>query len=209
MKIRSKLINTFNSSCQIIEVNKTLGIYPIFKNAKSSLERWACDNKLNWVENNNIEKFDIIKIFLRTPKDRIISGIHTYIWQNDLENKIDEVLSKIKNIEVINKHFVPQYYWILHLSKFYKKNLDIQNYLEVLKITPLRRGPWNINGPYNNIPAFVKQEKKWVELNLNIKEKIEKYIPEEYLKLDNELYSKFLNKKINIKEIINHFHALS
>lgn len=196
MKIKSKLIGAFNSPCQVIEISKTQGIYPIFKNAKSSLQHWASDNKLMWVNDNNIKKLNLINIFLREPQERFISGIHTHIWQNNLENNIDEILINIKNIKIINKHFIPQYYWILHLSKYFTGIIKLQSYLEILKITTRREGPWT------------KMEKKWKKLDNTTKEKIEKHIPQEYLKLDNELYSKFLNKTINIKKIIDYFHAL-
>lgn len=196
MKLASKLVRAFISPCEVIEVNKDIGIYPIFKNARSSLEHWAMDNNLNVVRNNNIRNFTSIKIFLREPQERIISGIHTYIWQNNLENKLDQILVDIKNTKIINKHFVPQYYWILHLSKHFFGNVDIQNYSEVLKLTFRREGPWT------------DVKKKWAQLDLNTKEKIIKHIPKNYLEIDNHLYSKFLNKTINIGEIIKYFHAL-
>jgi hypothetical protein len=113
-------------------------VYPIFKNASSSLRLEQPQQGWKSIYNNNIKNIDCpITVFVRDPRERFISGVNTFVQhcieQNHLD--IDTVLYFVKNFLFLNRHYAPQVYWLINLSKYTKSTLLIQSVDEVKNLT--------------------------------------------------------------------------
>ena len=113
----------FPDSCEVIEVVPSQHyVYPIFKNASSSLRH--TQNLKQWpsIYDQDIGKIDNpITVYLRDPKQRFISGINTFVQhcQRDYpELDKNTILHFAKNYLWLNRHFCPQFFWLVNLSRF-------------------------------------------------------------------------------------------
>ena len=184
-----KWITLTTADCEVIKFSKNLNIYPIFKNGRSSLTVYAKDNNLPVVKNKDISGLTDITVYIRDPIERFISGVHTFFYLNQLKiNDLD--LKKIDNFENINRHFMPQSIWLLHLYKFYENDISLKDVKEVYNLIPLREGPW-----YNNtIP--------WTPITEEQKNQIKKLNHKKFTDIDYRVLNKYLDKKINLKKIV-------
>ena len=96
---------------------------------------------------------------------------------------LDEVYlcnSSNENCKLINKHFAPQYVWLMHLQKFHKGTVTLY--------------------PFKDIKKFTKKHThKWSTLSATEKEpvaQIEEFVDKDFLLL------KYLNKTLTIKELL-------
>lgn len=84
----------------------------IFKNASSSLDRQGY--KLATTE--EILEARTIIAYWREPISRFISGVSTFVQQSDIS--VDTAVRYL----FLNKHYAPQFYSIINLSRFMGKN---------------------------------------------------------------------------------------
>ena len=106
-------------------------VYPIFKNASSSLEQLAVNKH---VVNRSFDKStELVTVFWREAQTRFNSGVNTYI---ELNQQLDEdtLVSLIERGELVDRHFMPQYMWLCHLYKNYTGQIHILS-LDDLKIS--------------------------------------------------------------------------
>jgi hypothetical protein len=62
-----------------------------------------------------------IRIFLRDPRERFLSGINTYLQHLEAEgNDLDQhtVLYFVNRYLFLNRHYAPQFFWLLNLARF-------------------------------------------------------------------------------------------
>ena len=161
-------------------------IYPIFKNGKSSIEMFANSNNCQWLINSQCNRADCVTVFIRQPKDRFISGVHSFIEFERRKNKnldYETMLYAIQHHRVTNEHFEPQFFWIKKLGKYYNGDLYLQDVEKLLDLIPNRNRP--------GIPDITTGQKN----------KIQK-IKFNDLIFDNILFDKYLGEKIKIAELI-------
>ena len=134
----------FPDSCEVLEiVPSQLYVFPIFKCGKSSL--YETIPLTNWkiLHNEEINKVsDSITVFLRDPKSRFISGVNTYlqhIMHNHPNFDEDTILWFVDNYLFLNRHYSPQFFWLITLAKYLPPTARIrfENYLNVSKLTTL------------------------------------------------------------------------
>jgi hypothetical protein len=113
-----------NTDCKVYRINGNY-VYPIFKNASSSLHQ-VHDQVLH---NEEITQCDDIHILIRDPADRFVSGINTYTKQQNME--IDEVMKQLKEGELMDRHFSPQWIWLLHLRRFYNGKVTLRAFEKI------------------------------------------------------------------------------
>lgn len=106
-------------------------VYPIFKNGSTSLRK---SNYLA-VSNQELKNLTNIEVFVRNPHDRFLSGVQTYINKLGHEYDSQTVLNLISQNLYLNRHFCPQLYWILNLSRFTSATLTIKPVEELSLIT--------------------------------------------------------------------------
>ena len=161
-------------------------VYPIFKNGKSSIEIYATDNNCKWLINSQCNRASCVTVFIRPPKERFISGVHSFIEFEKRKNKnldYETMLYAIQNHGVTNEHFEPQFFWIKKLGKHYNGDLYLQDVGKLLDLIPNRNRP--------RIPDITPAQKN----------KIQK-IKFNDLIFDNVLFDKYLGEKIKITDLI-------
>jgi len=186
------LKNLLITDCEVIQMSNEIYIYPIFKNGRSSCFVYARENSLNILKNIEISHLKKITIFLRSPKERFVSGVHTffYLKQKKISNNI---LKKIENFEITDKHFIPQYLWLLHLKKYYNGLVELKSVSELYDWIPYRSGPW----ADNIIP--------WSPLTQQDKDKILSINYKDYINTDETILKKYLNQTIELNTLIKEF----
>ena len=121
----NKLLNT---DCIVVEVGPHT-VYPIFRVGSTSLVA-AADKKYT---NEQIAKCKHIDILIRDPGERFVSGLNQYSRNNNLDVK--ETWELINKGQLHDRHFTPQYVWLLHLYKFYKGAVTLKPFRDIKKIT--------------------------------------------------------------------------
>jgi hypothetical protein len=182
-------IKLITADCEVIKFPDNLNVYPIFKNGRSSLTIYAEANNLPIIKNEDISSLTNITIYIRDPLERFVSGVHTFFYQNQLKiNK--ENLNRINNFEIVDRHFMPQSFWLLHLYKFYRGDVILKDVKEVYDIVPLREGPWT----NNTLP--------WTKLDEQKKKQIKTLDCKKFIDIDNHILRGYMNKKIKLYKII-------
>ena len=125
----NKLLNT---DCTVIDIGPHT-VYPIFRVGYTSLIADAGNTYIN----KQISKCQHIDILIRDPGDRFVSGINEYCKQNNLD--VEETWNLVEQDKLVDRHFAPQYVWLLHLYKFYKGTITIRPFKHIKKITSVHK----------------------------------------------------------------------
>ena len=176
----------FTTDCQIIVLDANNSVYPIFKNGKTSLFHYAEEKKLKKLKNEQLQHIKKIKVFLRDPLQRFVSGVHTVIELEKINN-IDVFLKDVECFKTYNRHFIPQFYWLLHLSKYFKGVIELALVNELYELIPTRDGPpiKKLTGP---------RKKKILSINNKM-----------YVDVDYKLMNKYIGQTVELEKIIKEF----
>ena len=173
LKAWNKLLNT---DCIVVGIGPHT-VYPIFRVAQSTLMA-VCDRKYI---NKEIEDCNHIEIMIREPEARFVSGVNEYCRQNKLD--VESTWEKINQGHLHDRHFTPQYLWLLHLYKWYKGFVTIRPFTHIKNITDVHKHP---SGSITQVP-----------------------ICESFVAVDRHL-TKYYNQTVNIGYLIKRYrHALS
>ena len=187
------LTDVLTADCEVVKFNDEQFFYPIFKNGSSSLTTYARKNNLLFLKNREISNCKKITVFLRSPIERFVSGVHTFFYLTNNQLIDTAILKKIENFEIINRHFIPQYLWLLHLYKYFRGTIEFRSVSELYNIIPNRGGPWSNNAtPWK---AITQEEKDKI---LSIKHK-------KYIEIDEKIIKKYMNESVELKKIIREF----
>jgi len=179
--------------CEVINFHNEKFVYPIFKNGRSSLTIYANKNKLSFLRNEEISHVKKITVFLRPAKERFLSGVHTFFYLHKNQLIDDSTLKKIESFDIIDRHFVPQYYWLYHLFKYYDGIIELKPVEELYKWIPNRDGPWSGNASV------------WKPLTKEIKDKILSIEHKKYIEVDEKIIGAYMNQSVQLKKIIAEF----
>ena len=182
----SKLLNT---TCEAIRVEPYGFVtYPIYKNGRTSLWEYATDNNCKTFINEELKTLDHIIVYLRNPLERFISGVHTYLEFENLGSQEDTILKQIEEMTVCDSHFVPQFIWLIHLSKYFKGTVRIDSVSELYQAIPNRGSP--------PIPEITNKRKQ----------KIKKINSKNYTDVDEKIIEKYMCKSIKLETLIKEFY---
>ena len=107
---------------------------------------------------------------------------------------IDEyTLKKIESFDIIDRHFIPQYLWLLHLHKYFDGTVEFKSVLELFGLIPNRDGPWT-----NNPSPWKVITKKDKDKILSIKHK-------KYTEVDEKIIKKYMNRSVKLEKLIKEF----
>jgi hypothetical protein len=179
-----KLVTT---DCRVIQLSDTMFVYPMYKNGSTSLEYYSKKNHLNIFKNKEISKLKNITVFLRNPIDRFISGVHSYLEYEKIKD-IDKELKKIERFEILDRHFIPQYFWLLHLLKYFNGDLEIKSVSDLYALIPNRGTPVDVRK--------ITEERK---------EKIRSVNYKKCIAVDEQIIKKYMNKNVKLKKLIKEF----
>lgn len=184
--IKKHFTKLFTSDVEVLKINNDY-LLKILKNGSTSYGQFAKKNKLSFLKNNQIKKINHINIFLRKPTERFASGVNAYCCFN---NKIlnDNLLKDIENFRLVDKHFVPQIFYLFHLFKFYKQTVKLQPLENLKKYMPNHDKPHYDHSNYNDRKKLI----------LSIEHK--KYIEDDELLIKN-----YLNKTVKLESLVEEF----
>jgi hypothetical protein len=120
------------TDCNVIDT-KNHTIYPIFRTGWTSLTSEA----IKTYTNEEISVCKNINVLIRDPKDRFISGLNYYCQYKKLDLK--ETWTLVKNGKLIDRHFVPQFVWLMHLYKFYRGTITIKPFESIGEFTNIHK----------------------------------------------------------------------
>jgi hypothetical protein len=132
----------FPDSCEVIQVASQQFVYPIFKCGRSSLTWKMASRDWTFVAEKDIANINTpIRIFVRDPRERFLSGINTYLQHLDAEgNDLDQhtVLYFVNRYLFLNRHYAPQFFWLLNLARFARPDTPVtfSSMLEIGQLTP-------------------------------------------------------------------------
>ena len=119
----------FPDRCEVIEVIPSQRyVYVIFKNGHTSF--FTPQKKNNWPIriNQQIQRINTIDVIIRNPKDRLISGINTFI-QHTLRDNPDLDPGTVEwfalNYISLNRHYASQFIWLLNLARYLNPNATL------------------------------------------------------------------------------------
>lgn len=166
-----------NTDCKVLQVGEHT-VYPIFKNGFSSLTK--ASTKV--YTDQEISQCNNIHVLVRDPEQRFVSGVNEYCNINNVG--IERTYELIKQGKIMDRHFAPQYLWLVHLYKFYKGNVTLKPFTYIQNITSIHE----------------------ITIGDN---KIEVEALEDFVSVDRQLM-KLVNQTHDLGELISKYkHALS
>jgi hypothetical protein len=187
------LTDVLTADCEVVKFNDEQFFYPIFKNGRSSLIIYAERNNLPLLKNKEISNLKKITVFLRSPEERFVSGVHTFFYLTNNQSIDENTLKKIERFDIVNRHFIPQYLWLLHLHKYFNGIVEFKPVLELYKLIPNRDGPWTDN------PT------PWRAITQKDKDKILSIKHKRYIEVDNKIIKKYMNQSVGLGKLIKEF----
>ena len=112
----------------MVQVDDRL-IYPIFRVGSTSIKKVSSKIYVN----EEIRNCRNIEVLIRDPIERFVSGINQYSLFNGIN--VNDVWHMVNNGTLVDRHFAPQYIWLLHLHKFYDKDITIRPFDHIKNIT--------------------------------------------------------------------------
>ena len=112
----------FPDRCEVREIiSSQRYIYVIFKNGHSSINVSRTTDPQRIHINQQILKLNSIDVIIRNPKDRLISGINTFI-QHTLRDNPSLDPSTVEwfalNYLSLDRHYASQFAWLLNLARY-------------------------------------------------------------------------------------------
>ena len=160
------------SNCEVFQIGSRV-VYPIYRCGYTTFK--AVKDKT--YKNNQIS-FRNIDVLIRDPADRFVSGVNEYARQNKLD--VEDTWNLIAENKLIDKHFAPQYIWLMHLHKFHKGTVTLYPFSDIKKFTNTHKGKWNNKKHGEKLPLA----------------QIENFVDKDLLLL------KHLNKTVTLKELL-------
>lgn len=175
--------------CTVVSLNDSCHVFPIFKNGNSSIMELANRDDLRLHVNEEISALKEIKVFIRDPKQRFISGVNTFASFS--QRPVDDLLTDIQSYKVYDRHFIPQYLWLMHLHKHFKGDVELLPVSDLRNMVDLDYKP-NTVDQIERIRLIVDQGNF-----------------DGYTKVDEKMINNFMNKTVNLQTLIErHRHDL-
>lgn len=124
----------FPDRCDVLEIVPSQRyVYPIYKNGSSSLY----NSGFRRLEHDELKDIPVIDIYVRNPYDRFTTGVNTFLHHN---NDLDRTtaIHFINNYLFLNRHFCPQFHWLVNLQRFTKAKIRINSIDSLSDITALK-----------------------------------------------------------------------
>lgn len=149
----NKLLNT---DCVVLKI-KEHTVYPIFRVGYNTLLSIS-DSK---ILNEQIGRCEHIDVMLRDPEERFVSGVNEYCRQNSLD--VDNACDMIQQGKLHDRHFTPQFIWLLHLNRFYKGLITLRTFDHITNLTSQHINKSKFNKVIPVSEAFVSVDKHLVK----------------------------------------------
>jgi hypothetical protein len=140
-------VELFPEDCRVTHLSSCdQWIYWIQKNGSSSLHKEELHNGATSYRNYDITSLPVIDVYIRDARERYISGVHTYLeflHRDHPELDRQSSLWFVKRYKFLNRHFLPQFFWLVNLSRYLSPNtqLRIRNLRDLKNATTYMEGP--------------------------------------------------------------------
>jgi hypothetical protein len=141
-------VELFPEDCRVTHLSSCdQWIYWIQKNGSSSLRKEE-QNGATGYRNHDISSLPVIDIYIRNSRTRYISGVHTYLeflHRDHPELDRASALWFVKRYKFLNRHFMPQFFWLINLSRYLSTHtqLRIRNLRDLKYATSYMERPKN------------------------------------------------------------------
>ena len=171
----------FPDDILVIELTANRYVYPIYKNASSSL----FESAKSVLTVDRIKQIGHVEVFVREPFERYVSGVQTYLRLNPHLDRAT-ALSMIDEYLFLNRHYTLQFHWLINLVRF-NSNLWI-TFKTMEELNDATDLTWNaLTRDETLIEYFNGNQKLWF-----------------YLQLDKILTEDFIGQTVKFKQILNH-----
>ena len=120
----------FSDNCEVVEIPlHNQWVYLIQKNGTSSLQNLQEKYNLNLFVNQQIQQLDFVDVYVRDAQDRYVSGVNTYLQYLKRDHpELDQSTAFwfAKQYKFLNRHYTPQFHWLLNLSRYLAPNTKIR-----------------------------------------------------------------------------------
>lgn len=124
----------FPDRCDVLEIVPSQRyVYPIYKNGSSSLYK----SGYRLMDHDELRNMPVVDIYVRDPYYRFVAGVNTFLQHN---NNLDHatVLHFINNYLFLNRHFCPQFHWLVNLQRFTNAKIRINSIDTLSDITSFK-----------------------------------------------------------------------
>lgn len=143
----------FPDDCRVVHMPScNQWIYWIHKNGTSSLRKEHKSKNLRLYLNEEIAELPTVDIYIRDAKSRYVSGVSTFVefsLRDHPELDKETVFWFAKNYKFLNRHYLPQFFWILNLSRYLHPDclLRLHDFENFSKVTDFSEIPtrWTID----------------------------------------------------------------
>jgi len=123
----------FPDDCEVVEIPPhNQWVFLIQKNGSSSLRKTARKKQYRIYRNREIEALDSIDVYVRDPKSRYVSGVNTFVQHLLRDHPTldrDTCRWMATRYLFINRHYLPQFHWVLNVSRFLCPTCQIRLHL--------------------------------------------------------------------------------
>ena len=139
-------VELFPEDCRVTHLSSCdQWIYWIQKNGTSSLKEEELNGAKSY-RNQDIISLSVIDLYIRNSRARYISGVHTYLeflHRDHPELDANTALWFVKRYKFLNRHFLPQFFWLINLSRYLAPDtqLRIRNLKDLKYATTYMEGP--------------------------------------------------------------------
>lgn len=124
----------FPDRCDVLEIAPSQRyVYPIYKNGSSSLY----NSGFRLVDYDELKNISVVDIYVRNPYDRFVTGVNSFLNYNPNLDQ-ETALHFITNYLFLNRHFCPQFYWLVNLQRFTDAKIRINPIQALSEITSLK-----------------------------------------------------------------------
>ena len=142
-------VELFPEDCRVTYLSSCdQWIYWIQKNGSSSLRKEEQNGAISY-RNQDIASLPVIDIYIRNARARYVSGVHTYLeflHRDHPELDSNTALWFVKRYKFLNRHFLPQFFWLVNLSRY----LSLDTQLRIRNIRDLKHTTTYMEGPKIN-----------------------------------------------------------
>ena len=124
----------FPDRCDVLEIVPSQRyVYPIYKNGSSSLY----NSGFRLLEHDELTQIEVVDIYVRDPYERFVTGVNSFLKYNQNLDR-NTCLHFISNFLFLNRHFCPQFYWLVNLQRFTDAKIRINPIESISEITNLK-----------------------------------------------------------------------
>ena len=143
----------FPEDCEVVKMPlHNQHIYLIQKNGSSSIRYLKRVDDLVSVKNEELIQLDYVDVYIRNPVDRYVSGANTFLQYLERDHpELDQATALwfIKQFNFLNRHYLPQFHWLLNLSRFIRPDCKIRmrKFSDFAEFVPVVKLPEDVADP--------------------------------------------------------------